>query len=239
MINRKCLATVGLLSLTLLLGFISLYIMGLFTVSKWIGVSVAAGIFIVMAILTIIFRKRKFISYIVIPVNGLANGIAVSSLFVYLDKFPEIWHTSLLFVALCFLFYIYCILTRFSFFQNHFVICICLYTLILLAVGITCLVVVGNTIFALALLCLIPFFAFLLLLVSKSRNFFELLKSGVYSSFAVLALIILVVILVLSQGEALDGLGDGLDASFGGSVKNTNNPYDYLSYHNKRKKINL
>lgn len=233
MLNRKCFATLGLLILTLLLGFISMHVMQLFTVSKWVGVSVASGILVVMLILTINFHKSRFIAFIVIPINAIANGIAASSLFVYLNKFPPLWHTALLFVALLFLFYTYCVLAKFSFFQNHYVICIFLYTLILIAVGITCLVVVGGAVFVLALLCLIPFFAFLLLLVSKSRDFFELLKSGVYSSFAVLALIILVVILVISQGEALDGLGDGLDASFGGgSVNNKKNPYDYLTPYN-------
>lgn len=228
MINRKCLTSLGLLSLTLLLGFISLHIMQLFTISKWVGVSIASGIFVVLLILTIIFlgrkkrkkcKKRNFIPYIVIPINGLANGIAASSLFVYLDEFPKLWHTALLFFALCLLFYIYCVLGKLSFFQNHYVICIGVYTLILIAVGVICFVLVGEAIFALTLLCLIPFFAFLLLLVSQSRNFSELIKFGAYCSFAVLALVIFAVIIVLSQGEVLEGMGNGIDGGLGSREK--------------------
>ena len=230
MLNKKCLATFGILSLTLFLGFSSLHLMQLFSVSKWIGVSIASGIFVVMLVLAIIFRKCKFISCIVIPMNGLANGIAASSLFVYLDKFPEIWHTALLFVALCILFYLYCILTKISFFQKHFVICIGIYMLILIAIGVTCLILVDKTVFALALLCLIPFFAFLILLVAQARDFFELMKVGIYCSFSVLALIIVVVLIVISEGNALDGIGDGIGDGITGGVSRgkTRNPYDYL-----------
>ena len=165
------------------------------------------------------------------PINGIANGIAVSSLFVYLDKFPEIWHTALLFVALCILFYLYCILAKLSFFQKHFVICIGLYMLILIAIGVTCLVVVAKAVFALALLCLIPFLSFLILLVAQARDFFELMKVGIYCSFSVLALIIVVVLIVISEGNALDGIGDGIGdgiaGGFDGGYKR--NPYDYLT----------
>ena len=235
MLNKKCLITLGLFSFTLLLGCFSLHLMQFFSVSKWVGVSIASGIFVVMLVLTIAFRKHFFMSYIAIPINAFANGIASSSLFVYLDEFPKLWHTAVLFVALCFLFYLYCVLTKFSYVQNHFVINIAMYVLILLAVGITCYVVVGSAVFALALLCLIPFLAYLLLLVSKCKNLSEHIKFASYCSFAVLILVIFAVIVVLSQGEALDGIDGGGGGTDGGKKKKNNlyNPYDYFKSRKK------
>lgn len=225
MITKKCAVSLGYFSLTLLLCFTALHILQIFDISKWVGVSVGLATFVVTLVLMIAFHKKPFIKYIVIPVNAIASGVAMSSLFVYLQAYPEIWQTAALFFALCLLYYIYCILSRFEFFQNHYIICILLCTVVLVAVGSVCLGMNYGIIFALALLCVIPFIAALIALVMVAADVPALISNISYTSVAALFIVALVVLVIISEGEALEAL-DG-DFGGGGHSSNRRNPYDF------------
>lgn len=201
----------------------------IFDLNKWIGVGVGGGIFVFMLCLFFIFKKCTVFCYITIIVNALASGVAASSMFVHLGYAPPLWHSALLFVALCALFYLYCLLGNLTFFKNHYVISLLIFLLLIIASAITAACVSPLYIFKLALLALIPFIAYLVTLVIPAANYDKHLKNITGSSFAALIIVVIVVLIVLSQGEALDGISDtGGDILSAGNKKDKRNPYDYL-----------
>lgn len=209
MITKKHACSFLCFATTLLLLFLSLHFMSLFSVSKWIGVSIGGGLFIISLIAEILLRKYKFIYFISIGINAIASGIAMSSLFVFLNCYPLVWHTALLFVSLCALFCIYCLCTHLPFFEHYRLLCIIVFT-ILPILSITWIVCTyHDSIWKLTMLSLIPFFAFLISIFLPAKDRFEHLKNISYCSFFALVFVILVVILILSEGDAIDGLDGG------------------------------
>ena len=81
MITKKCALTFSGFALTLLLFYITVHVMSLFTISKWVGVGVSSGVFVIMLVFTLLYRKNKILPFFVIPINAIADGVAASSLF--------------------------------------------------------------------------------------------------------------------------------------------------------------
>lgn len=227
MFTKKCALSLGGFALTMLLCFISMHIMSLFNVSKWVGVGCGGGIFVIMLVLAVVFRKNKTLPYIIIPVNAIGDGLAVSSLFVYLGSFPAVWETAVVFAGLCLLLFLYCLLTNVPFFRNHFVISMLAYIAVILAGLITGAVLTESNAFYLALLSLIPFIAFFITTAARASDVAEHVKNSAYCSFAALILIIIVVLVIISQGDGLDGLGGGIDGDIAKGAKPGRNPYDF------------
>lgn len=231
MITKKCALTLGGFALTTFLFFISLHATSLFKTSKWVGVGVAGGVFVIMLIFTLIFRKNAVVPFLVIPINALADGLAASSLFTYLGTYPQIRHTAILFAAVNAAFFCFCLLAKTTFFKEHFVISILCFCVATIAALITATLVNDTVKFYpaiiwLAWLSLIPLFSFIISTAIYAESAFKQIKNICYASFAALILIIIVVIAVLSQGEALDGLGDGLDGGVTGSQRRRN-PFEF------------
>ena len=238
MITKKCALSLGGFAITMLICFITMHVMSLVTVSKWVGVGTGIGIFAVMLVFAIVFRKNKLLPFIIIPINAIGDGLALSSLYVYLGSYPQIWETAALFGALLFAMLLYCALTNVQFFRDHFVISMIVYCILLIVI----LIIVGTVgdtgkqhpqLIFLAALSLIPFIAFFISLATKAENSLKHVKNMSYCSFAALILIIIAVIIVISQGDGLDGLGDGIGGGVDGAVGTTRkrNPYDfYASY---------
>ena len=99
MITKKCALTLGGFALTTFLFFISLHVTSLFKTSKWMGVGVAVGVFVIMLIFTLVYRKNAVLPFFVIPINAIADGLAASSLFTHIGVYPQIWQTAILFAA--------------------------------------------------------------------------------------------------------------------------------------------
>lgn len=227
MITKKCALSLGGFALTMLLCLITMHVMSLFSISKWVGVGCGGGIFVIMLVITIIYRKEKYLPFIIIPVNAIGDGLAVSSLYVYLGAYPAVWESAAVFGGLCILLFLYCLLTNIPFFRNHFIISMIAYLAVILAALITCAVLLDSKIFPLALLGLIPFTAFFITTVAKAADAFEHIKNMAYCSFAALIIIIIVVLAIISQGEGLDGLGSGIDGDVVKGAKPKRNPYDF------------
>lgn len=238
MITKKCALSFGGFALTMLICFITMYVMSLFTLSKWVGVSAGIGVFAVMLIFAIVYKKNKLLPFIIIPLNAIGDGLALSSLYVYLGAYPAIWETAVLLGALLFAMLLYCALTDIAFFRDHYVISMIVYCVLLIVI----LIIVGTVgdtgkqhpqLIFLAALSLIPFFAFFISLATKAENAAKHIRNLSYCSFAALILIIIAVIIVISQGDGLDGLGDGMGSGIDGAVgtRRKRNPYDfYASY---------
>ncbi|MCM1438589.1 MAG: hypothetical protein NC131_05190 [Roseburia sp.] len=229
MITKKCAVTIGGFALTMLVCFITMHLLSLASVSKWVGVGTGAGMFALSLVFAVVFRKERLMPYFIIPVNAVGDGLAVSSLFVYLGAFPKIWETAVVFAGLCLLLFIYCLLTNIPFLRNHFVISMLIFVCLILGGLIAGAVICESKFFYLALICLIPFIAFLIATVLKAKDAQEQIKNMSYVSFAALIIIIIAVIAVISQGDGLDGMGDGLIGDVGKTAKPERNPYDFYT----------
>ena len=225
--NKKCSLTYAAFALSLLLTFAAMYFMSIFRVSKWVGVSVGGGVLVVSLVLLLIYRKKKAAYFAVIPVNGLASGIALSSLFVYLGGYPFLWQTASVFGALNVLFLLYCLCTNFSFVRGHYVVTLVVFSALLIGAGIAGVVLSSQIVFGLVLLSLIPTIAFLMVLPAAAKNPFEQIKNITYASFSALIVVIIVVLIVISEGDGLDGFSGG-DGSTAKAIKEKYNPFDYL-----------
>ena len=231
MITKKCATSFGVFALSVVIVAVATEIMSFFTLSKWVGVSVGGGLFAVMLILCIIFRKVKGVGVCAIPVNAMAGGIAVSSYYVHIGGFPRLWEIAVAVAVLLLMFLIYCLLTNVAFFRNHFVLCIFLYICVILAAGIVGAVLTDSKIFTFALFCSIPFTAFIVSLAIGAKDGAEHFKNLTVCSFAALILVIIAVLAVISEGDGLDGIGDAFTGGTGsgkGGVQKRN-PYDYLA----------
>ena len=228
MITKKCALSLGGFALTMLICFAVMHLMSLFTLSKWVGVSVAIGVFAVMLIVAIVCRKNKYVPFIIIPLNAIGDGLALSSLYVYLGSYPAIWETAIVFGGLCFMLFSYCLLTNIPFFRNHFIISMLIYFFIILAALITCAVLIHSKIFPLALMGMIPFTAFFISLATKAENSLTHVGHLSTCSFAALIVIIIVVLLIISQGDGLDGASGDI-GGFGKGRKPKCNPYDFYT----------
>ena len=234
MITKKCALSLGGFALTMLICFITMHVMSLFTLSKWVGIGAGTGIFVIMLILAIIFRHNRVLPFFIIPVNAIGDGLALSSLYVFLGRYPRIRETAVIFGALMFAFLIYCLLTNIRFLRNHFIISMLLY-IVMLLVALIMAAAINNTakdhpqIFYLAFLCMIPFISFFITIAKGAENAAKQIKNMAGGSFAALILIIIAVFIIISQGEGLDGLGDGIGGDIVGGSPRKRNPYDYTA----------
>ncbi|MDE7395681.1 MAG: hypothetical protein K2M95_06160 [Clostridiales bacterium] len=237
MMTKKCAVSFIICSISLLLVFAAMHFMSLWTVSKWLGVGVGGGALGICLILSIVFRiclahdlvrpkKWRYLPYCIILIASVATGITISSLFVYGGIYPPIWQTALLYACFVALFFLYCPCTHLSFVRAHGNISLTLYAIILLTVSILLLVFFPRTIFLLASISLITLISFLISLPLDADDEEDHIQNLVFCSFGFLIVTILVVLIVISSGEGLDGL-DFSGGGAGGPSKRKN-PYDYL-----------
>ncbi len=235
MITKKCAVSFVTFALSLLLTFAAVLFMSLFTVSKWVGVSVGGTALCLLLTLYFALRKKhRSIQYWVIPLAALATGVTVSSVFVLnrppvttslvvYAAYPPVWQVAVLFGALIALFYLYCLCTNLSFCRVHFRISLWVYAIALFATAILLLVFLKSPIYLLAVFGLIPTVAFLISLSVDAFDEKEHIKNLVYCSFGMLIVAIIVVLIILSEGDGIDGLDGGTT----GFAKRKN-PYMYL-----------
>ena len=207
---------------------VSMHLMLLADVNKFVGVGVGGGILVVAFTLYMIFRKKKnfgawFIAFYF--ASAIGSGLAISSLFVYLDTAPEILHSVFVWGAYVILFLIYCLLTGIPFFQRFPRICLTIYGIIVLAGVIVGMILVSPIVFSLALILFVLFITYLATILARSSNYYEHIRNLTLISFVGMMIVVIIVLIVISEGEALDGL----DASTGGGKYNApnKNPYDF------------
>lgn len=238
MITQKCAVSLITFALSLLLMFAGVLFMSLFTVSKWVGVSIGGAALCLLLVLYFLFRKKhRAVQYFVIPLAAFATGVTVSSVFV-LNKvpvatslviyaaYPPVWQIAVLFGALTAAFYLYCLCTNLSFCRRHYKISLWVYAIALLATAVLLFVFLKSPIYLLAVFGLIPTIAFLISLSIDACNTAEHMQTLAYCAFGILIVAIVAVLLILSEGEVADGL-DGDIA--GGVASKHRNPYAYLN----------
>lgn len=209
--RSKRLIVFSIFSISVVLVFLSLFFMSFFTVSKWVGVGVGGGMFVLSGILFLILRKKhkRIAEFGAITVNAIATGIAVSSLFVYLGEFPPVWQIILATVGVIALFAFFSALTKLEFIGNHPIISLIVFIAVLLTLEILGAIYITGGAFYYALILIIPFGAFSGAVIASAVNTEELFTHIAYVSFTALIIVIFAVLVVISEGDALDGIGGG------------------------------
>lgn len=228
--NKKTLTSLGLFGATTTIAFAVMHIMSLFDVSKWVGVSVGIALFAIMLVLIIVFKKHTSVKLAALFVNAVADGLASSSLFVHLGKFPALAQSAELFAVLVGIFALYCLLTYIPFARKHYIISMIAYAVTVVAMAIVALVFAEKStaaIFSLALLHMIIFIAFFVSLAVEAGDMSEHIKNITYCSFAGLIVVLIAVLIVLSDGGDFTPGDVGI---FDGGRSKRRNPYNFTDY---------
>lgn len=213
---------------------VSMHLMLLADVNKYVGVGVGAGILVLFLIIYAIYSNYSTVhrpilaALLFLPASAIGCGLAISSLYVYLGAAPEILYSFCIWSAYTVLFLVYCLLGKISFFQSYPRICLAAYGLLVLAGGIIGICLSSKVIFSLALMMFILFIAYLATILAQSKNYGEHNNILVLVSFIGLLLVVIVVLIVISKGEGLDGVDGGGVGPNSGDYKHTKrNPYDF------------
>ncbi len=217
------------------MSFATVHIMELLTTNKWVGVSTAIPMFLVMFIALLIISKmiKKFAKaarFIALTVNAIADGLAISSLFMHLGKFPAVWQSVLSAAGLIGLFALYLAITYIPFTRKHYIISMVLYALAVVGgVATWCALATQATkaMSLLTILYLIIFIAFFIPLADNAHCAEEHIATVSYFSFAGL-MIAIIVLVIISDGSDLPLDGLACVDSVGSSKKR--NPYAYAPY---------
>ena len=207
----------------------SMHLMLLADVNKYVGVGIGGGILIISFTLYMIFRKNKQLGAWVAVfyiASAIGSGLAISSLFVYLGVAPKVLYSVCVWTGYAILFIIYCLLANIPLFKRFPRICLTLYGILVLAGGILGMIFISPIIFSLALMMYILFISFLATILARSSSIHEHIKNMTLVSFMGLMIVVIVVLIVISQGEAMDGF----DITTGGSKYRNfqKNPYDFF-----------
>ena len=234
--NKKSLLSLGIFGATTILSFVTVHIMQLICTNKWIGVSVALSLFAVMGImLAVATNKKKLkkhikaVRYVVLTVNAIADGLAISSLFTYLGYFPQVWQSVLVAVVLIGLFTLYLAITYIPFAQRHYIISMTIYVLLIIGLCIAWCVGANQTTRAasfLAILYMLVFIAFFTTLAIGAYDKKEHIKKITYVSFVGIVVAIIVLAIISESGDLpLDGISGGAN-----KYNTRHNPYKYMAY---------
>ncbi|MDE5562454.1 MAG: hypothetical protein K2J01_02775 [Clostridiales bacterium] len=233
--NKKSLLSLLLFAASTVVSFATVHIMGLLTSDKWVGVSTAIPMFIFMFIVLLIISKmiEKFAKparYVTLAVNAIADGMAISSLFMHFGRFPAIWQTALSAAGLIGLFALYLAITYIPFARKHYVISMTIYALMIIgAISAWCGTATQATkaMSVLTILYLIIFVAFFIPLADDAHCAEEHIKTVTYFSFAGL-IVAVIVLAIMSDGGDLPL--DGLACVDGSGSSKKRNPYAYAPY---------
>ena len=242
--TKKCLFSFITYVLFLAVCFLSMHLMLLVHVNKYVGVGIgfgllAAGFIAYMFIRVARERRNKTTRRMLLflPVNAIGCGLAISSLFVYLGGVPYVLDTVCAWVACALLFLLYCLLVKIPLFKHFPRICLAIYGLfvlggeiLMLSLALTDVTSAFGVISILMLVTFILFIAFLATILSLSADYGEHCGSLAVASFIGLAIVVLVVFIIISEGEALEG-ADFSGGGGGGSYRDRKkNPYDFYRY---------
>lgn len=227
--------------------FVSMHLMLLADVNKYVGVGIGGGIlaafFVIYMFLYKVLRDlhKPFITALIfLPASAIGCGLAISSLYVYLGVAPEIIYSFCIWSAYVILFLIYCFLGKIPFFKRYPRICLTVYALLVLSAGIVGICLSSTVVFSLALMTFILFISYLATILVRSKDYSEHNNILVLLSFIGLFIVVVVVLIVISQGEGLDGIDGGWITPDGSGYKRSKrNPYDFTDNADTMNWVNI
>lgn len=210
---------------------ISMHLMLLADVNKYVGVSIGGGILITSFVLYMIFRKTKNLKgsiFLFIFASAIGCGLAISSLYTYIGTAPAIKYSLYIWCAYAILFLSYCLLTNIPLFKRFPRICLVIYGLIVLTGDVVGIIISSKIIFSLTLMMFILFIAYLATILAHSSNYAEHNNTLALVSFVGLFFVVIIVLLVISEGDGLDGIDFDAGGGRGSRRDNKRNPYGFI-----------
>lgn len=237
--NKKSLLSLGTFGASTILSFVTIHIMQLICTNKWVGVSVALSLFLVMFIVLMLITSKAPEKYekpaqiTALTVNAIADGMAISSLFTYLGRYPYVSQSAAAAAVLIGIYALYLLLTYIPFVRRYYVICMVFYVLAVVGLAVAwCATASGQVkgVAVLMLLYMIIFIAFFIPLANSAHNASEHIEKLAYYSFAGL-IVALIVLVIISEGDAdFSGGGEALSLGNGVNADKKRNPYAYMAY---------
>ena len=226
--TKKCLSSFITFIFFSAVCFISMHLMLLTDVNKYVGVGIGSGILVIAFVSYLIFRENRKLKgwiFLFLIASAIGSGLAISSLYVYLGKAPAMIHSFCIWITYTILFLIYCLFVNIPLFKHFPRICLAVYGLIVLAGGIAGIIFSSKIIFSLALMMFVLFMSYLATILARSCNYSEHHKSLAWASFIGLFLVVIIVFIVISDGNGLDGIDDfGTGDNYRDPKKN---PYEF------------
>ena len=227
--TKKCLMSFIAYLLLSAVCLVGMHLMLLASVNKYVGVGVGGGILIIAFVLYIVFHTKvrigKRISLLILA-SAIGDGLAISSLYVYMGTAPKIIESLCIFGAYAALFLAYCLLANLSLFRRFPRVCLTVFGILVLAGSVVGIIFSSKTIFSLAIMMFIPFISYLVTILAGSKDYGDHINNLVLASFMGLLVVVIVVLIVISEGDALDG-GGFADGSGGAHKNGKKNPYDF------------
>lgn len=208
---------------------VSMHLMLLADVNKYVGVGSGGVILVVAFVLYMVFRKHKNLGCWILLfflASAIGCGLAISSLYVFLGAALEVIYTFCVWGAYAIIFLVYCLVVNISLFKRHPRICLAIFGLLVLAGGIVGIFFSSKITFSLALMMFIPFISYLATILAHSNNYSEHINTLALVSFIGLFVVVIVVLIVISEGEGLDGLDISPESNW--RKNNGKNPYDFI-----------
>ncbi len=226
----KSLISIGMFVLYLALAFLACGLMLLIPqVNQYVGVGIGGAICIAMIVIVAIGSVREWrrAFFPVVIGNGIGSGIALSSLFVFLDYAPVITDYLIAGALLLAAFLFYCVLTYLSFVRSYPVPCMIVYAVLVTAGYIALVCLVPSCAFLLAAIFLLPFIGFFISIARRSESAIHQMEHVASASCFSIAVVVILVLLIISQGDGADGMGDVFPTDIYGGGKRKYNPYDF------------
>ena len=158
--TKKCLISFITYILLSAVCLISMHLMLLTDVNKYVGVGIGGGILAISFVLYMKFREnQKLRGWILLFLfaSAIGSGLAISSLYVYLGSAPSIIYSFCVWGAYVILFLAYCLFVNIPLFKRFPRICMLIYGLLVLAGGIIGIILSSKITFSLALIIFILF----------------------------------------------------------------------------------
>ncbi len=209
--------------------FAALSVFGLFSLNKWTGLSVGAGIFIVSAVIALTVRGKSYVPVAI--ANSIAFGITVSSLYVYLGQFPSVWQTAAVTACSLILFGAFCLLTKTAFFEAHPVLGGIFFLSVVAVFEILGAIFISPYVFGYALFLFMTLAGYVLVLSVKAEDANGLIKHITIISFTVLIFAMYIVLIILTQGDIADpGIAEVFTGGSATRKKTHIDPYSFNAF---------
>lgn len=173
--------------------------------NKWIYLVLSAALAIAAVTLTVIFYERGLLCYI-IPLNSLSVGLAVAALYAHMGIIPPIWQSAVVFGAAVALYLLFALCLFAPVIKRRPVIFLIIFAILAGGGIIVGGVVTKDFVFALSAFVYAYAVGFLISSVIPSKDGKSFFKKLVCASFAIAFIAVSVALIVLSEGEALDGI---------------------------------
>ena len=175
----------------------------LLSFDKWVFIGAAIGIEVISVTLLIVLRKRK--PQIWFPlINALATGLALAGFYVHFGLTPIIWRSSAIFGAAVAAYLIYGAILAIPAFDRHRNLTAVVFLLLTAASIVIGGVLTMDMVFALSAFIWLYLVSYSIFYIFPQENE-QPLKYPVYASFIAAALIIFIVLIVVTEGDAVNG----------------------------------